>query len=79
MNTQNIKEHMPIVCSNNGQFGTVDKVEGEMIKLTRDNQGQHHWIPTSWVKSVDDKVHVDRPGEQAMREWSSSAPVGARS
>ncbi len=70
---------MPIVCSNNGQFGTVDKVEGEMIKLTRDNQGQHHWIPTSWVKSVDDKVHVDRPGEQAMREWSSSAPVGARS
>ena len=75
MNTQNIKEHMPIVCSDNGQFGTVDKVEGEMIKLTKDQQGQHHWIPTSWVKSVDDKVHVDRPGAQAMKEWSSAAPA----
>lgn len=75
MNTQNIKEHMPIVCSNNGQFGTVDRVEGDMIKLTKDQQGQHHWIPTSWVKSVDDKVHVDRPGDQAMKEWSSAAPA----
>lgn len=76
MNTQNIKEHMPIVCSNNGQFGTVDRVDGDMIKLTKDQQGQHHWIPTSWVKSVDDKVHVDRPGAQAMKEWSSAAPAG---
>jgi hypothetical protein len=28
----------------------------------------------SWVTTVDDKVHVDRPGDQAMREWSTSAP-----
>ena len=77
MNTSNIREHMPVVCSNNGQFGTVDKVDGDSIKLTKDESGQHHWIPTSWVTNVDDKVHVDRPGEQAMREWSSSAPAGA--
>ena len=57
-----IKEHMPVVCSNNGQFGTVDHMEGSnYIKLTKDQQGQHHWIPTSWVTTVDDKVHVDRP------------------
>jgi hypothetical protein len=23
----------------------------------------------SWVTSVDDKVHIDRPGQQAMEEW----------
>jgi hypothetical protein len=68
------REHMPVVCSENGQFGTVDRVEGQAIKLTRDKEGQHHWIPTNWVTNVDDKVHVDRPGRQAMQEWSTAAP-----
>jgi hypothetical protein len=70
-----IKEHMPVVCSNNGQFGEVDHVDkGNSIKLTKDKAGQHHWIPMNWVTKVDDKVHVDRPGEQAMREWMSTPP-----
>ena len=73
-----IKEHMPVVCSNNQQFGTVDKLDGDSIKLTKDKSGQHHWIPSEWVTRVDDKVHIDRPGQQAMREWSTSAPQGAR-
>ena len=77
IDTSMIKEHMPVVCSNNMQFGTVDRVEGDSIKLTRDDQGQHHWIPVSWVTRVDEHVHVDRPGDQAMREWLSSAPAGA--
>lgn len=71
-----IQEHMPVVCSNNRQFATVDRVEGDSIKLTKDDQGQHHWIPMDWVTNVDDKVHIDRPGDQAMREWYTSAPAG---
>ena len=35
---------------------------------------QHHYIPLEWVTSVDDKVHVDRPGKQAMQEWTTSPP-----
>ena len=77
MDTTKIREHMPVVCSNNKQFGTVDHMDGDSIKLTKDQSGQHHWIPTSWVKSVDNAVHVDRPGDQAMREWSTSPPQGA--
>lgn len=46
------------------------------IKLKRDDQGEHHYIPLSWVKFVDDKVHVDRPGEQAMQEWSTEPQTG---
>jgi len=66
-----IKPHMPVVCSNNGQFAVVDRIEGrDMIKLAKDASGRHHYIPLIWVTSVDDKVHIDRPGEQAMREWS---------
>lgn len=74
-NVSKIREHMPVVCSNNGQFGTVDKVEGQYIKLTKDDAGQHHWIPSSWVAKVDQHVHVDRPGNQAMREWFSIDPA----
>lgn len=75
-----IKPHMPVVCSENGQFAVVDHLEGsDSIKLAKDDQGQHHYIPLAWVSSVDDKVHVDRPGKQAMREWSTSPPSTAKS
>ncbi len=71
INVEQIKPHMPVVCSNNGQFATVDHLEGtKSIKLERDKQGLHHYIPLDWVTVVDDKVHVDRPGKQAMKEWS---------
>ncbi len=67
-----IKPHMPVVCSEHGQFATVDHVEGsDQIKLTKDKDGKHHLIPLTWVTSVDDKVHIDRPGKQAMREWKT--------
>lgn len=75
VNPSQIKPHMPVVCSNEGQFAEVDHMEGQdTIKLRRDTKGQHHYIPLSWVKVVDDKVHVDRPGEQAMKEWSNEPP-----
>ena len=32
-----IQPHMPVVCSNNGQFATVDHVDkGNSIKLTKE-------------------------------------------
>jgi len=68
-----IRPHMPVVCSNHRQFAIVDHVEGtDLIKLTKDEQGQHHYIPIAWVTSVDDKVHVDRPGVEAMRQWTTT-------
>jgi hypothetical protein len=66
-----IRPHMPVVCSENGQFAVVDHVEGsDQIKLTKDKSGKHHLIPLAWVTSVDDKVHIDRPGDKAMQEWT---------
>ena len=78
VDTSKIKEHMPIVCSEGVQFGTVDHLDGNAIKVTKDEQGQHHWIPLSWVTRVDEHVHIDRPGEQAMQEWFTSPPNGNR-
>ena len=75
LNTNAIKPHMPVVCSKNKQFATVDHVEGQdALKLSKDESGQHHFIPLDWVTAVDDKVHIDRPGTQAMQEWTTSAP-----
>lgn len=76
-NSAQIKEHMPVVCSNGKQFATVDHLDkGGTIKLTKDDRGRHHWIPQRWVTRVDQQVHVDRPGDQAMREWMTSPPQG---
>lgn len=70
-----IKEGMPVVCSEDGQFAVVDHLEGaKSIKLNKDEKGQHHFIPLSWVTKVDDKVHVDRTGDQAMRDWATAPP-----
>jgi len=71
------KHGMPVVCSNGGQFGSVDRVEGDQLKLRKDESGQHHYIPKAWVTSVDEQVHVDRPGQQAMQEWTTEAPEGS--
>lgn len=74
INVQEIKPEMPVVCSQDGQFAVVDHMEGpDSIKLKRDEKGKHHFIPVSWVTMVDGKVHIDRPGEQAMKEWRTEA------
>ncbi len=73
-----IKPEMPVVCSQDGQFAVVDHMEGkDCIKLMKDEKGVHHFIPLAWVTKVDDKVHVDRPGDQATREWSKQATKGS--
>ena len=70
--TGQIREHMPTAYSEGGQFATIDRVAGSTIRLTKDQQGQHHYIPMDWLVRVDQHVHVDRPGDQAMREWSTT-------
>ncbi len=76
ININQIKPDMPVVCSQDGQFAIVDHMEGlKTIKLTKDRNGQHHYIPLSWVTSTEGgKVKVDRPGEQAMQEWTTFVP-----
>jgi hypothetical protein len=70
VNGQEIKPDMPVVCSEDSQFAVVDHVDGkDSIKLKKDKSGHHHFIPMKWVTTVDNKVHIDRPGDQAMREW----------
>ncbi|MBA4063694.1 MAG: hypothetical protein C0501_08275 [Isosphaera sp.] len=78
MHTSNIREHMEVYGSDGSKVGTVDTVEGDAIKLTRNDpeaNGQHHWVPMDWVANVDDAVRLNKNSEMARREWRS-APTG---
>ena len=77
INSDQIKPEMPVVCSEDGQFAVVDQmVDANTIKLNKDETGQHHYIPLSWVTSTEGgKVKVDRPGDEAMEDWSTTPPM----
>lgn len=72
MDTSQIKPHMPVVCSNDKEFAKVDHIEGKSLKLAKDSSGQHHYIPLDCITSVDDKVHVNKPGDEMMKTWTTS-------
>lgn len=58
-----IREHMEIVDFEGKHIGTVDKVEGERIKLTKTDSpdGQHHFIDKKQVAGVEgNKVKLSR-------------------
>lgn len=74
INATKIKPGIPVVGTTGPQLGIVDHLEGtDTIKLRKNDDGQHHYIPLSWVTAVDDKVHLDRPSDRAMREWTTKA------
>jgi hypothetical protein len=74
VDSSKVKPDMPVICSDGMRCGTVDHLEGsDCIKLKKDENGQHHYIPTSWVESVEGgKVKVDRSEDEALQGWSTS-------
>jgi len=73
MTQDQIQEHMEVVCSANMRVGRVDHVEGDHIKLTKNDSpdGKHHTVPLSMVSHVDDKVHLNKHCSDVKREWGS--------
>ena len=79
MNAQEIREHMPVLASCGMPIGTVDRVEGSWIKLTRSApaaHGEHRYIPLEWIESVnEDNVHLNINSDVAQSEWQAD-PIG---
>lgn len=68
-----IKEHMEVVGADGAHVGTVDRVEGDRIKLTKKDSGEgshrghHHYIATALVADVEgDKVRLSANGDVAV-------------
>lgn len=69
---QLVSEHMDVVGSDGSHVGTVDKVRGDRIVLTKSDQdagGRHHSIPSRWIETVDDKVTLRKTADEAKSEW----------
>ncbi|MBW6528895.1 DUF2171 domain-containing protein [Sphingomonas sp. RHCKR7] len=68
-----VQEHDEVVGSDGSHVGTVDKVRGDRILLTKndvDAGGQHHSIPSRWIKSVEDKkVTLTKSADEAKQHW----------
>lgn len=70
-NNGDIREHMDVYASCGTKVGRVDHVQGNQIKLTRNDSpdGMHHIIPMSWVSKVHDHVHLNKNHMEVQREW----------
>lgn len=67
-----VTEHMEVIGSDGEQLGTVDKVRGDRIILTKSDagaDGHHHSIPSLWIHDVDDKVKIGKTAEEARHQW----------
>jgi hypothetical protein len=76
--TSNIAEHMEIIGADGVHVGTVDRVEGDRIKLTKKDSGaeiegaeghgdHHHYISTGLVAAVEgDTVRLSANADVAV-------------
>ncbi|MEP7455017.1 DUF2171 domain-containing protein [Phyllobacterium sp. SB3] len=71
--TTGIKEHMEVIGADGVHVGTVDRVEGGRIKLTKKDSGEgshkghHHYISTALVAEIEgDKVRLSANSDVAV-------------
>lgn len=79
-NASQIREHMDVVGTDGQHVGTVDKIEGDRIKLTKNDPqagGQHHYISLDSVASVEQNaVRLNVPAEQARQQTMGGGSMG---
>jgi hypothetical protein len=68
-----IREHMEVYASCGTMVGKVDHVEGDSIKLTKNDSpdGHHHRIPLAWVAKVHDHIHLNKDQVQVEAGWQA--------
>ena len=66
---EDIREHMEVIGADGAHIGTVDRIEGNRIKLIRADSGvgheeHHHFIPKGLVAEVEgDRVRLTARGD----------------
>ncbi|WP_445504078.1 DUF2171 domain-containing protein [Microvirga sp. G4-2] len=68
-----IREHMEVIGADGIHVGTVDRLEGDRIKLTKQDSGQgshaghHHYVSIALVAEVEgDKVRLSANADVAV-------------
>ncbi len=82
---EDIREHMQVIGADGVKLGTVDHVEGDRIKLIREDSGMghhehHHYIPRGLVAEIEgDSVRLSANADVAatlFEEEKSGDPIG---
>jgi len=69
---ESVREHMEVIGADGVHVGTVDRVEEDRIKLTRDenaegHRGHHHYISRGLVADVEgDQVRLSANADVAV-------------
>ena len=66
-----IREHMEVVGADGVHVGTVDKVEGDRIKLIKADSGSHqdhhHYLSQGLIAAVEgDRIRLSANGDAAV-------------
>jgi len=66
-----LREHMEIVGADGVHIGTLDKVEGHRLKLSKrdsgSHHGHHHYISSGLVAAVEgDRIRLSANGDAAV-------------
>ena len=81
----NIREHMEVIGADGVHLGTVDRVEGERIKLIKADSGMgqsdhHHFLPGGLVAGVEgDQVRLSANADvvaNLFEEEEDGQPIG---
>lgn len=65
-----IREHMEVIGADGVHLGTVDKVEGDRIKLTRADSGSHgdhhHYLSAGLIAEIEgDQIRLSANADNA--------------
>lgn len=83
VDTRQIIEHMEVIGADGVHLGTVDKVEGGRIKLTKGDSGSHpdhhHYISQGLIADIEgNQVRLSAGGQSALlfeEEQDGGAPA----
>jgi hypothetical protein len=80
-----IREHMEVIGADGVHIGTVDRIEGDRIKLVRadsglGNEAHHHYIPRGLVAEVEgEQVRLTARGDvvaDLFEQERGGQPIG---
>ena len=71
---EDIREHMEVIGADGVHVGTVDRIEGDRIKLTKSDpaaKGQHHYIELLQIDAIKDgEVCLSQKADEAKSRFN---------
>ena len=70
---RSIQHHMSVRGLDGEDVGSVDRVEGDYLKV-EGGDGNPHWIPDGYVMRVEQYVHLNVNADEVQAVWRDDDP-----